>query len=274
MSSGDLSRALRMMQRGGMQDRQGRRLPTLQDMLQRLKQQKQRQLDKFNLGSMMDDIKKKLDEILKTEREGIDRRLDEAQKKASQSKEGLDPELQQKLLQSMQDMAQQNKKKLDEMPQDPGGRIKELSQYNFMDAEAQRQFQELMDTLKKNAMSSYSRDLMQKLQSMDPASMAAMRQFVDALNKMLEQKMRGEQPDFNGFMSQFGDFFGPNPPKNLDELIERMQQQMAQAQSLLDSMSPEDRQQLEDLLNSMLDPDTQQELAKLAAQLEMLYPSD
>lgn len=34
---GDLSRALRMMQHGGLTDNHGRRLPSLQDLLQRLR---------------------------------------------------------------------------------------------------------------------------------------------------------------------------------------------------------------------------------------------
>jgi uncharacterized protein with von Willebrand factor type A (vWA) domain len=75
-------------------------------------------------------------------------------------------------------------------------------------------------------------------------------------------------------MEQFGDFFGPNPPQSLDELIERLQKQMAQAQSLLDSMSAEDRDALDSLLRSMLDEATQYELAKMNANLEALYPGE
>ena len=96
---------------------------------------------------------------------------------------------------------------------------------------------------------------------------------VEALNQMLEQRMRGEEPDFDQFMEQFGDFFGDNPPQNLDELMEYMQDQIAQAQSLLDSLSAEDKETLENLLNSMLDGSTKYEMAKLAANLEALHPS-
>jgi uncharacterized protein with von Willebrand factor type A (vWA) domain len=75
-------------------------------------------------------------------------------------------------------------------------------------------------------------------------------------------------------MEQFGEHFGPRPPRDLDELIEQLQHQIAQAQSLLDSMSAEDKNALENLLESVLDEATQYELAKLAANLEDLYPSD
>ncbi len=147
-----------------------------------------------------------------------------------------------KLLKTMEDMAAQHLKKLDELPPDIGGQIKELSQYDFMDDDARRQFQELMDMLKKHAMQSYARDLVQNFKNMDPSALASIRHLVEAINQMLEQRLRGEEPDFQKFMEQFGDFFGPEPPQNLDELIERLQNQIAQAQSLLDSLSPKDRQ--------------------------------
>ena len=274
MSYGDLSYALRLMQRGGIRDSQGRKLPGLQELLQQLRQKKQGQLEKYKLSSVIDEIRQRLDNILKTERQGIQRRLDEVRQKAGESTGELSPEMQQQLLETVEDMAAQNLKKLDELPPDIGGRIRELAQYDFMDEEARRQFQELMDMLKRHAMESYGRDLVQKFKDVDAGTLARIRHLVEALNQMLEQRRRGQEPDFDRFMEQFGDYFGPQPPQNLDELMERLQSQIAQAQSLLDSLSPEDREALEDVLQSMLDEGTQYELAKLAANLEALYPSD
>src|SRR4030042_2934625 len=154
--------------------------------------------------------------------------------------------MQQKLLKKLEERATQNTEKLEALPEDVGGRIKDLNQYDFMDGEARRQFQELMDMLKKNAMSSFAKEMTQRLKNLDANSLAAMRHFMEAINQMLEARRRGEEPDFDGFMKEFGDFFGDNPPKNLDELIERLQQQMAQAQSLLESLSPAGRQELQD----------------------------
>jgi len=275
MSYGDLSYALRLMQRGGLQDSQGRRLPSVQDLLQRLRQRRQSQLDRYNLGSVMKEIRERLDNILKTERQGIERRLEDARRKAKEPGVGpVSPEIREKLLKTMEDMAAQHLKKLDELPADTGGQIKELSQYDFMDDDARRQFEELMDMLKRHAMQSYARDLVQSFRNMDPNALASIRHLVEAINQMLEQRLRGEEPDFQKFMEQFGGFFGPEPPQSLDELIERLQNQIAQAQSLLDSMSPEDRQALEELLQSMMDEATQYELAKMAANLEALFPSE
>jgi uncharacterized protein with von Willebrand factor type A (vWA) domain len=273
MNHGDLSQALRMMQRTGIKSGD-KRMPGVQELIQRLRQQRQKNLGKYNLGSMMDDIREKLDNILKSERSGIQKKLDEAGEKAKETNSPISPEMQQKMLKRMQDMAAQNLQKLDAMPHDMGGKIQQLSKYDFMDDDARQQFQELMDMLKKNAMSSYTKNMMQQMQSLDPQTISRIRHMMEALNQMLEDRLKGKEPDFNKFMQEFGDFFGPNPPKNLDDLVEQMQRQMAQAQSLLDSLSPEDRKSLENMLSSMFDEGTQYEMAKLAANLESLYPSD
>jgi uncharacterized protein with von Willebrand factor type A (vWA) domain len=38
-----------------------------------------------------------------------------------------------------------------------------------------------------------------------------MKDMMAELNQMLEQRQRGEEPDFEGFMERYGDFFPENP---------------------------------------------------------------
>ncbi len=270
---GNLSQALRALQRYGLRG-QSRQMPSLDKLMERLRRMKQDRLSQYNLDSIMDEIKQKLDKILDTERRGIQKKLDEARQRAESGGGELAPEVQQRLLKNIEDRAAQNRAKLDELPPDVGGRIKELTDYDFMDEDARNQFKELMDMLKKHAMEQFGKDMVQRLKNMDPSALASMRNMIEALNQMLEQRMRGESPDFEGFMEQFGNFFGGNPPQDLEELVENLQNQIAQAQSLMDSLSPEARQELQDLLDSMLDDATKYELAKMAAYLERLYPSD
>ena len=59
---------------------------------------------------------------------------------------------------------------------------------------------------------------MQRLKDMTPDDMAAMRDMLSQLNQMLQDQANGQQPDFAGFMQQYGQMFGPNPPQNLEEL--------------------------------------------------------
>ena len=76
--------------------------------------------------------------------------------------------------------------------------------------------------------------------------MQRMKDMLAELNQMLEQRERGEEPDFEGFMERYGDFF-PGNPQTLDELLEQMARSMAQMQQLLNSMTPEQRAQLQEL---------------------------
>ena len=60
MSDGDLWRALRRLFQHGVRHPEGLRQPGLQDLLQRLRQRRQQELDRYDLGSALEDIKKKL----------------------------------------------------------------------------------------------------------------------------------------------------------------------------------------------------------------------
>ncbi|MEC9287861.1 MAG: VWA domain-containing protein, partial [Chloroflexota bacterium] len=84
----------------------------------------------------------------------------------------------------------------------------------------------------------------------------------------------GSEPDFDSFMQQFGGMFGDNPPQSFEELMQQLQEQLAQSQSMLDSMSPEARREMEDALSQALDPETQQAMAQFASLMEQLMPMD
>ncbi len=78
MNFGDLQHAMRNLLQRGTRGPMGNRLQGLRDLLQQLRQQRRNTLDRYNLSSVMDDIKKRLDELLDMERSTIDRRLAEA----------------------------------------------------------------------------------------------------------------------------------------------------------------------------------------------------
>ena len=69
--------------------------------------------------------------------------------------------------------------------------------------------------MKKRTMEAYAKELTQNLKSLDPAALAEMREMFKALNQMLEDRLKGREPDFDQFMQRFGHFSsGPDPPKN------------------------------------------------------------
>jgi len=101
-----------------------------------------------------------------------------------------------------------------------------------------------------------------------------MRQAFDALNRMMEQREAGEpvDPSFESFMEQFGDLF-PGNPKDLDELLEQLAARMAAAQAMFNSMSPEQRAQLQGLAESLLeDMDLRWQVDRLSDNLQRAFP--
>ncbi|MFQ5860696.1 MAG: VWA domain-containing protein [Dehalococcoidia bacterium] len=273
LSHGDVWRALREMMRRGFQDRMGQRLPGLQELLEQLRSQRQSQIERYNVDSVMEGIRQRLDEILQRERQGIQRRLSEARQQVDES-EGEERAQRESLYQLLEQRAQRNLEQLDSLPQSSAGAIRQLMDYEFMDPEAQRQFQELLNQLRGRMLENFFQDLKQQLRGLNPQDLAGLREMLRQLNQMLRDRALGREPDFQGFMQQFGAMFGPNPPQDLDELLERLQRQIAQAQSLLESMSPEMRRELEEMLDSVLDPETQQELAELATLMGQFMPMD
>src|SRR5579875_2004366 len=85
MEGGNLQQALRRLMQEGVRTDDGRRTMGLREMLERLRNQRNQQLNRYNMASgVMDDLRQKLEEIKQLERQGIQRRLDEGGQTPSQ----------------------------------------------------------------------------------------------------------------------------------------------------------------------------------------------
>ncbi len=248
-ADGDLWKALRRLFQRGMHNPHGPQMPGLQDLLQQLRQRRQQQLDRYDLGSALEDIKKKLEQVIQTEREGL-RRLPEGRPRA------------------------RHEQQLDRLPPDPAGRIKALQDYEFVDPEAERLFQELLRSLQEQMLQPFLQGMKQALEGMTPHDMQRLREMLRDLNRMLREKAEGGEPDFQSFKDKWGQNF-PGV-ESFDQLMEQIGRQMAQMQSLLQSMSPEQRQQLEDMMRSLFlkDERLEAELRQLGMRLDDLVPLD
>jgi uncharacterized protein with von Willebrand factor type A (vWA) domain len=258
---GDLNAALRRMMQQGFQDRQGQDVQGLREMMERLRERRREFLDRYDLGGVYEDIAEQLDEIVEQERDGIDRRLDEARATGDRRREEL-----------LEELAQQRREQLDLLPPDLAGRVSELQQYDWMDDAARQRFEALMEELKKQLLDSMFNQLQQGMSEMSYEQLQRMKDMLAELNHMLEQRERGEEPDFDGFMERYGDFF-PGNPQTLDELLEQMARSMAAMQQMLNSMTPEQRAQLEQLANSLLeDMDLRWQIDQLGQNLRNAFP--
>jgi uncharacterized protein with von Willebrand factor type A (vWA) domain len=259
---GDLNAALRRLMQQGFKDRNNEQLMGLREMLQKLRERRREELENRDLGGVYDDIAQQLNEVVDMEREGIDQRVEEATRSGDQRRQEL-----------VEDVAEKRRQELEQLPPDLAGKVQALQEYEFMDDAARQRFEELMDELREQLMQSYFNQLSEGMQNMTPERMAQMKDMLNELNQMLEQRERGEEPDFDGFMERHGDFF-PGNPQSLDELLEQMAQSMAQMQQLMNSMSPEQRAQLQGLAESLLeDMDLRWQVDQLSRNLQQAFPN-
>ena len=266
---GDLMRALRQLFREGFDRPDGERAPGWWEMLKKLREQRQRQLQRYDLGSVIDDIKAQLDDVIETERQGIEQRLDEGRQKAA-SQEG-DEAIDEGLQKMLEQIASKKQDQLDQLPGDPAGAIKGLQQYDFMSPQAREKFQELLNTLQQQVLQQAFQGMQQSLGQMTPENLAETRQMMSDLNEMLEARARGDDPNFEQFMHKWGHFFGPDV-KNLDDLIEHMSRQMAAMNQLMESFSPEQREELQSMMQAVMqDEGLRQEMQRLAENLGQTF---
>lgn len=161
---------------------------------------------------------------------------------------------------------------LDQLPVDAPGQIRELTDYRFVDAEAQRRFDELMEHLREQVMGAHFRTIAQGMQNLSAEELVRFRDMLAELNDMIERRDRGESYDFDGFMQRHGDFF-PDHPGTLEELLDQMARRMAALSRLLASMSPEQRAELRALSDQVMqDMDLAFEVSRLGANLSEMFP--
>jgi uncharacterized protein with von Willebrand factor type A (vWA) domain len=280
MSEGDLMAALRRLMERGWRSGDATRpdMAGIQDLLERLRQRRQELLERYQLGDTLADVRKELASIVEEERGGVKRRLDDAAATpASEAEPGAetgapDETLGDARLRSMlRDMAAKRLDQLDGLPRDVGGQIRELREYDFMEPNARQRFDDLVQKLQGQVLDQYMSGLTDAIQSMTPEDLAANRDMVRDLNRLLQEKLAGGEPDASDFLAKHGRFF-PGA-QNLDDVIEQLAERMAAMQSLLRSMTPEQRAELQSMMDALLRDDRLRwDLAQLAAQLDQLLP--
>jgi uncharacterized protein with von Willebrand factor type A (vWA) domain len=257
----DFETALRRLLSQGWRDRQGRRFGGLEEMMDQLRRRRQQQLERYSLDSVFKDIEEKLDNVLRLERSGIDERMENTEDATARR--------------ILERVAAARKKQLDELPRDAGGAIRELQGYEFMDQRAEQAFQRLLEDIKKGVVDTYFKEMTQQMQQMSAQDMTVLREMARDLNALIRQKLEGIpdaqlQHNYQDFLQKWGRLF-PEAPATFDEFLEQLRRQMARMDSLMQSLSPEMRQQLGELMASTFDdPELQAQLAELMGGLELL----
>ncbi len=148
LAGGDLEDALARLSRWGMPGR----MEGMKDLLERLRTAKQRRAERHDLSKVFDELKEKLEEVKRLEREGLERRRD-AEAPNEQLRQG------------MQKIAQERLAQLDALPDDFGRAVRALKDYEFVEPKAAEKYQELLKDLQEQVLGSYFKNMRDSLTS-------------------------------------------------------------------------------------------------------------
>ncbi|HET7520182.1 MAG TPA: VWA domain-containing protein, partial [Candidatus Limnocylindria bacterium] len=274
LADGDVRRALQRLMQRGFRGTRGGDVPGLRRIADRLRQRRAEELQQANLDGVLDDLAARLDRIVEQERAGIERRVQEAERAAHEAPPGEAQERARMAEQVLSRTAQGRRDRLDSLGPGLAERLNGLRDYEFMDPDARDAFNALTDELRQHVLQTYFQGLKEGVSGLTPDDLDGVRQMVRDLNSLLEKHASGAdtRADFDAFMAQHGQFLPPGI-RNVDELIDHLHRQASQMASLLSSMSPEMRSELQQLMDDLLRDDRLRwDMARLAGNLQSLRP--
>jgi uncharacterized protein with von Willebrand factor type A (vWA) domain len=258
---GDLQAALRRLMREGMTDKDGNRIEGLREMMDRIRQRKKELEESGDLGGVYSEIADALKDIVDEERHAVENAVRDAEASGDERR-----------AETARDAAMERNFRLDMMPEDLAGLVRELQSYDFESQEAKERFEEMLEKLRQQMMQQVVDQMSEGMQNMSPEDMSRMKDMMAALNQMIEKREQGEDPEFEKFMEEFGDFF-PENPQTLDELLENMAQRMQAMQDFMNSLTPEQRSQMQQLSDQLMeDMDLSWQMQQLGEKLSKMFP--
>ena len=123
-----------------------------------------------------------------------------------------------------------------------------------MDQRAEQAFQKLLEEIKQNVVNTYFKQMSEQMGQMSQQDISALREMARDLNSLVRQKLEGVpeaqlQHNYEDFLKKWGSMF-PDAPATFDEFLAQLAAQMARMDSLMQSLSPEQRHQLEEMISA------------------------
>ena len=171
------------------------------------------------------------------------------------------------------DAARMAELELDTLPTDTARAVQLLRPYDWRSAEAREAYEAIDDLLRREVLDSQFQGMKQALESTKAEDMARIKDMLADLNAMLESDARGEhtQEAFERFMAAHGEHF-PSQPGTLEELVDDLARRAAAQQRLMDSLTPQQRQELGELMDGAMDLDLAAQMAQLGDALRAARP--
>ena len=207
-------------------------------------------LQENNLDGTLQEIKKLLDEAVLAERKELARALD--------------------------DDARFNEMQLEALPSSPAKAVQELSEYGWRSEEAKQKYEQIKDLMGREMLDQRFAGMKDALENATDEDRQRVNDMLDDLNELLDKHASGQDSpeDFDEFMAKHGEFF-PENPKNIDELLDSLAQRAAAAQRFRNSLSPDQRAELDALAQQAFgSPSLTDALNKLDGHLQNARPGE
>jgi len=241
-------RAMREFLRRGGRDQQG-----LDDLARRVAERRQELLQRHNLDGTLQEVKELLDHAVLEERKQLarDAMMDDAERAFAEMR-------------------------LENLPDSTAAAVSELADYDWQSREAREDYEKIKDLLGREMLDQRFAGMKQALENATDEDRAAVSEMLRDLNSLLAKHREGSDTpdDFEQFMDKHGDFF-PENPRDIDELLDALAQRAAAAQRMRNSMTQEQRDELDALATQAFgSPELMQELSALDANLQDLRPGE
>ncbi len=202
--------------------RGGRNRDGLDDLAARVQQRRKDLLDRHRLDGTLNEVRKLLDTAVLEERKQLarDAMMDNTDR-------------------AFRDMQLQN------LPPSTAAAVNELASYDWQSGTAREAYERIKDLLGREVLDQRFAGMKQALENATDEDREAVNGMLRDLNDLLDKRRRAEDTDadFREFMARHGSFF-PENPHSVEELIDALAKRAAAAQRLLQSMSPEQREEL------------------------------
>ncbi|GCD91289.1 VWA domain-containing protein [Nocardioides sp. LS1] len=241
-------RAMREFLRRGGRDQRG-----LDDLARRVAERRRDLLQRHNLDGTLQEVRELLDHALLEERKQLARdvTMDDADR----------------AFREMQ---------LENLPASTAAAVSELSSYDWSSRQAREDYEKIKDLLGREMLDQRFAGMKDALENATDEDRAAINEMLGDLNELLDKHRRGvdTQDDFEAFMDKHGDFF-PERPRDVEELLDSLAQRAAAAQRMRNSMTQEQRDELDALASQAFgSPELMQSLSQLDANLQALRPGE
>lgn len=238
-------RAMQEMLRRGTRNMRG-----LDDLAAEANRRRRDLLRKNNLDGTLQEVRELLDKAVLEERKALARALD--------------------------DDARFQEMQIGDLSPSTAQAVQELADYDWRSSEARENYEKIKDLLGREMLDQRFAGMKNALENATDEDRQAISEMLKDLNELLDKHNRGEDTDqdFSEFMAKHGQHF-PENPSNVEELLDSLAQRAAAAQRLRNSLSPEQRAELDALAQQAFgDSNLLQQLDQLDQNLQQARPGE